>query len=210
MHVIKTPLSPPTLREKHRWDGLRIGLLGGSFNPPHAGHLHIARLAQAKFGLDFVWWVVTPQNPLKENSDIRPYDKRFRAVEDMLKQHPRQMPTHIESELATTYTYQTVESLRYHFPYTDFIWICGMDNALIFHKWDQWQYMLSLIPICFIARPPAGQLVKGCALRQYRKIPHYYSTMGRRTDLKKKGIYWLKANKMLDISSTSIRNKKLF
>jgi len=119
-------ITPPTLLERHRWDGMRIGLLGGSFNPPHMGHLHIARLARAKFSLDFVWWIITPQNPLKNKKGMASYEERFELVERMLKQSPRQIPTHLEAELGTKYTHETIEQLKHHFPKTDFIWICGI------------------------------------------------------------------------------------
>lgn len=197
--------TPPTLRDAERWKNCRIGLLGGSFNPPHAGHLHIARLAKAKFGLDFVWWIVTPQNPLKKNTGG--YERRHAQVKDMIAPYPRQLVTHLERDLKTKYTYQTVMGLRESFPHTDFLWICGMDNALIFHKWDQWQALLETMPITFIARPPAENLVRNCPLRMY-KHPQYSTAYGRKTDLKKPGIYWLQGTKMLDISSTKIRNSK--
>lgn len=197
--------TPPTLRDAERWQNCRVGLLGGSFNPPHAGHLHIARLAKAKFGLDFVWWIVTPQNPLKQNTGG--YDRRYAQVKDMIAPYPRQLVTHLERDLKTQYTYQTVMRLRESFPKTDFLWICGMDNALIFHKWDQWQALLETMPITFIARPPAENLVRNCPLRLYNH-PQYYRAYGRKTDLKSPGIYWLQGTKMLDISSTKIRNSK--
>ncbi len=184
---------------------MRIGLLGGSFNPPHAGHLHIARLAKAKFGLDCVWWIVTPQNPLKNKKGIAPYEDRHAQLVNMLAHKPSQIPTHLEAMLGTKYTYQTIEALKSSYPNTDFLWICGMDNAHIFHKWDKWQHILNMIPMTFIARPPATGLVKGCPLKQIHHIPHYYKTQGKRTNLKKTGIYWLSGSKMLDISSTQIR-----
>lgn len=207
--IMRDSLSPPTLHDASRWRGLRIGLLGGSFNPPHEGHLHIARVAQAKFGLDFVWWIITPQNPLKDVKEMRPYEERYAQVEKMLKPYSVQMPTHLEAELGTQYTYETVLEMRYYFPHTDFIWICGMDNAHIFHKWDRWQDLLDIIPVTFIARPPAKDLVKGCPVRQYELIPQKSSTSGRKTNLKKPGIYWLQGVKMLDISSTEIRENQI-
>lgn len=197
--------TPPTLKDGMRWRGLRVGLLGGSFNPPHAGHLHIAQLAKKKFGLDFVWWIVTPQNPLKETKEMRPYDERHENVEDMLQGYPHQMPTHLESELGTQYTYETVTKLKQNFPQTDFLWICGMDNAHIFHKWDRWQRILEMVPITFIARPPARNLVRSCPIRLLDNISHKHTTYGRNTDLKTPAIYWLEGDKMIDISSTEIR-----
>jgi nicotinate-nucleotide adenylyltransferase len=199
----------PTLFDGQRWRGLRVGLLGGSFNPPHAGHVHIARIAQAKFDLDFVWWIVTPQNPLKSKKHMRPYEERHKNVEHMLHQFPRQMATHLEAELGTNYSYETIAGLKKHFPQTDFLWICGMDNAHIFHHWDKWQDILKMLPLTFVARPPANHLVKGCPLRMQNNIPQYHKAFGRQTDLKTSGIYWLEGNKMLDVSSTKIRKNIL-
>ena len=201
--------TPPTLKDAHRWNGMRIGLLGGSFNPPHEGHMHIARMARAKFGLDFVWWIVTPQNPLKKRTGMAPYAERYANVENMLRGFPRQMATHLEADLGTNYTYQTIRGLKKAFPKTDFLFICGMDNAHIFHKWDKWQRILEMIPITFIARPPATNLVKGCPIRLLDNISHWHGAFGRKTNLKQPGIYWLEGNKMLDISSTEIRKNKL-
>ena len=204
----KSTLTPPTLNESNRWRGLRIGLFGGSFNPVHEGHLHVARLARVKFDLDFIWWLVTPQNPLKDSKITRPYDERFTQVDAYLQGFSRQMPTHLEKELGSTYSYETISGLKNAFPQTDFLWICGMDNAYIFHQWDNWQEIIKMMPIAFIARPPARDLVKSCPLRMVETIPHKYETLGAKTDLKKPSIYWLTGNKMLDISSTEIRNKQ--
>jgi len=132
-------ITPPTLYDGNRWANMRIGLFGGSFNPIHEGHLHVAHLAQIKFDLDFVWWLVTPQNPLKDKRIIRPYNERFNNVEYCLKKFPRQIPTHLESKLATNYTFETISHLKHSFSKTDFLWIAGMDNAHIFHKWDRWE-----------------------------------------------------------------------
>lgn len=208
MKPYKKTFTPPTLREPHRWRGMRIGLFGGSFNPIHDGHLHVASIAQKQFGLDFVWWLVTPQNPLKEKVNTAPYQDRFMSASKMLCHAPRHIPTHIEAELNTQYTYQTITALKKHFPKTDFIWICGMDNAHIFHEWDQWQKIIKSIPITFVARPPAQTLVKSCPLRHIKYIPHKFETFGQKTNIKKPMIYWLSGSKMLDISSTEIRKRK--
>ncbi|MEM6781091.1 MAG: nicotinate-nucleotide adenylyltransferase [Pseudomonadota bacterium] len=199
--------APPTLHDGFRWSGKRIGLLGGSFNPPHAGHLHIARLARRKLDLDFIWWIVTPQNPLKDRKGMAPYKERYGAVSDMLAPYPNQMPTHLEHELGTQYTFETICGLKHYFPRTDFLWICGMDNAHIFHKWDRWQDILNMIPIVFIARPPAHTLIQNAPIRQLN-ITQNNITHGQRLDLKKPSISWMMGTKMMDISSTEIRNNK--
>ncbi len=183
-------LTPPTLKDGNRWSGLRIGLLGGSFNPAHKGHMHIARLALATLNLDFIWWLVTPQNPLKEEKGTAPYDVRFASVEKIIAGHPKMMATHLEQKLGTNYTYDTVRKLLHTYPRTDFTFLCGMDNAMIFHRWDRWQALANMIPVAFIARPPAEELVRNCPVRMTKNA----------------NIRWLTATKMVDISSTQIRN----
>lgn len=205
---LHSPFTPPTLLEPYRWRGKRIGLLGGSFNPPHEGHLHIARLARRKLHLDFVWWIVTPQNPLKDRKGMAPYDERYAAVEKMLAPYPYQIPTHLERDMDTRFTYETVVQLQDSFFCTDFIWICGMDNAHIFHKWDRWQDLVETIPIVFIARPPAHSLIRHTPVSQLKNIPQHHITSGRKLDLKTPSISWMMGTKMVDISSTQLRKKK--
>ncbi len=196
----------PHLNDGERWRGKRIGLLGGSFNPPHAGHLHIARIAQARFGLHYVWWLVTPHNPLKDKNIIAPYEERFAQVQEITASNPAMMATHLERDIGSRYTYETVSTLRTRFARTDFLWICGMDNALIFHKWERWRDLLNLLPMTFIARPPAQALVRNCPVRM-ADVPQYRDTQGRQTDLAKPGIFWLTSTRMIDLSSTKIRNQ---
>lgn len=179
----------PTLKDGAQYAGKKIGLLGGSFNPAHKGHKHIAMLALDHYGLDAVWWLITPQNPLKDSDDMAPYDTRFASVERIIDVHPHMVATHLERDLGTTYTYETVQGLKQHFPQTDFMFICGMDNALIFHKWDHWQDLLDLIPFTFIDRPGSVEVVKNCPLKQ---VNH-------------KNLLWLHGEEMIDISSTQIR-----
>jgi len=183
-------LGSPTLDNPAPWKGKKIGLLGGSFNPAHKGHRHIAMLALAYYALDYVWWLVTPQNPLKTTDDMGPYDERFASAEAIIAGHPKMIVTHLERDLGTTYTYETVKGLKQAFPQTEFLFICGMDNALIFHKWDRWQDLLDLIPITFIDRPGAIDIVDDSPLK---KVSH-------------KNLLWLHGEEMMDISSTQIRN----
>lgn len=202
----KPSFTPPTLRDGMRWRGMRVGLLGGSFNPPHDGHMHIATLALEKFGLDFVWWIVTPQNPLKQSRGMAPYDERFAQVRAMTDRHPRMMATHLERDLGTRYTHETVTGLKKNFPHTEFMWICGMDNAMIFHRWDRWRALVDAMPVVFVARPPAGGLVKGCPVRMLPRRLQLHDAQGIKTRLSPPRITWLQGAKMIDISSTKIRN----
>lgn len=183
-------LISPTLNDGERWAGKKVGLLGGSFNPAHKGHKHIAQLALDHYGLDAIWWLVTPQNPLKDTLDMAAYDDRFASVEQIIDGHPLMLATHLERDLGTTFTYETVKGLKEHFPQTEFMFICGMDNALIFHKWDRWRDLLDLIPFTFIDRPGAVEKVEGCPLKQ---VDH-------------PNLRWLHGEEMVDISSTQIRN----
>lgn len=199
-------ITPPQLGDAERWRGKRIGLLGGSFNPPHNGHRHIAKIAKARFGLDAVWWLVTPHNPLKDKNIIGPYDERFAAVERITAHEPAMMATHLERDLGGAYTFETMRGLREAFPETNFLWICGMDNALIFHKWERWRELLDLVPMTFIARPATLGLIKSCPLRK-AAVPHHFSTKGRSTDLSAPGVFWLTSTRMVDLSSTKIRHK---
>src|SRR6187399_1976657 len=105
--------------------GRRIGLLGGSFNPAHGGHLHISRLALARLGLDEVWWLVSPQNPLKPASSMAPFAERLDRAERVAAADRRIRVSDIEARLGTTYSADTIEALRRRFPRTRFIWLMG-------------------------------------------------------------------------------------
>ncbi len=200
-------LTPPTLNDSSRWNGLRIGLLGGSFNPAHEGHLHIAKLAMENFGLDFVWWLVTPQNPLKNTNGMAPYKERFASVEKIISDTPAMIATHLEAELGTQYTYDTVVALKNAFPKTEFLFICGMDNAVIFHKWDHWQDLIQEIPIVFAARSQMDAPAQDSPLRLSKTVPQYEESRSKETNLQKPGIYWLRYTPEVNVSSTEIRNK---
>jgi len=182
-------MKTPTLHDADLWSGKKVGLLGGSFNPAHKGHMHIAMLALDYYGLDAVWWLVTPQNPLKDTDDMAAYAERFASAERIIDGHPAMAATHLERDLGTTYTYETVKGLKQNFPQTDFMFICGMDNALIFHKWDRWKDLLDLIPFTFIDRPGAVEVVDDCPLKV----------------VKHPNLLWLHGEEMVDISSTQIR-----
>ncbi len=179
----------PSLNDSSAWVGKKVGLLGGSFNPAHKGHRHIAILALEYYGLDAVWWLVTPQNPLKDTDDMAPYAQRFASAEKIIDGHPEMVVTHLERDLGTTYSFETVKGLKQNFPQTDFIFICGMDNALIFHKWDRWKDLLDLIPFTFIDRPGAVEVVDDCPLKQ----------------IKHPNLLWLHGEEMVDVSSTQLR-----
>lgn len=126
---------------------IRVGLLGGSFNPPHEGHLHISLEALKRLGLDYVIWLVTPQNPLKSLHIKGSLAYRVDLCKKMVTRYPKIMVSAIEANLATNYTSQTITRLKQMHPETSFIWLMGMDNVLGFHKWQQWEKILHMVPI---------------------------------------------------------------
>jgi len=131
--------------------GQTIGLLGGSFAPPHAGHVHISQQALKRFGLDQVWWLVSPGNPLKEEGPAS-LDRRMSKARSIIH-HPKIHVTDIETRLGTRYTASTLRQLTRKFPMANFIWLMGADNLASFHKWDQWREIMNIVPIGVLARP---------------------------------------------------------
>jgi len=199
----------PLSKQNHRfsgqkWLGKRVGLLGGSFNPPHRGHLHISKTALNTLCLDAVWWLVTPQNPHKDSNILMPYETRFKACQDIVR-HPNIMVTNLEHEFQSECTFETIIMLQTYFPKTDFIWISGMDNAKNFHTWNNWRDILAFIPTVHIARPPASSLIQNFPLRMLRSQNHHMISTPEKVSLEPGNTYWVKQRKMLNISSTDIR-----
>ncbi|HEY8191051.1 MAG TPA: nicotinate-nucleotide adenylyltransferase [Alphaproteobacteria bacterium] len=197
--------SPPHLLNGARWAGMRVGLLGGSFNPPHEGHLHISLTALRALKLDFIWWLVTPHNPLKEATGLMPYEERVAQCHD-IAQHPQILVTDIENMTGTNRSYDTISIIRATCPRTDFAWITGMDIAHQFHLWHRWQDILGLIATAHIARPPFQSLIQDCPLRLAMGQTHRVLSHAEKTDLSPRRSYWILDTPMMDISSTEIRN----
>ncbi|PJI85284.1 nicotinate-nucleotide adenylyltransferase [Yoonia maricola] len=131
--------------------GQVIGLLGGSFDPPHAGHVHISKVALKRFGLDRLWWLVSPGNPLKANGPA-PLADRMQAARAIM-QHPRVTITDIEARIGTRYTAETLVALQQHYPGVRFVWLMGADNLAQFHLWQDWRWIMENVPIGVVARP---------------------------------------------------------
>ena len=130
----------------------RVGLLGGSFNPAHAGHRHISVEAMRLLGLDAVWWLVSPQNPLKSPVGMAPLAARLASAEATAR-HSGIRPMAIEAELGTCYAVDTVAALQRLHPDTKFIWLVGADILPELHRWKRWRALLRLVPIAVLARP---------------------------------------------------------
>jgi nicotinate-nucleotide adenylyltransferase len=131
----------------------RIGLLGGSFNPAHGGHLHVSRVALQRLDLDEVWWLVSPQNPLKPVKGMAPFAKRLAGAEAFAKGHPRIKVSAIEASLATSYTADTVAALGHRFPHTRFVWLMGGDNLAQLPRWKRWVELMESVPVAVFDRP---------------------------------------------------------
>ena len=134
----------------------RVGLLGGSFNPAHAGHLHISRLALERLGLDEVWWLVSPQNPLKPAQGMAPLADRLAGARALVEDGARGRNlwvTDIEHDLGTPYTADTLKALKSRFPHTRFVWIMGADNLCEISRWNNWTAIFETVPVAVFARP---------------------------------------------------------
>lgn len=131
--------------------GQVIGLLGGSFDPPHQGHVHITLEAMKRFGLDRVWWLVSPGNPLKSEGPA-PMSRRIAAARALIR-HPRVEVSDVEAHLGTRYTAETLERLQRAYPGVQFVWLMGADNLAGFHRWDRWEQIMRSVPVGVIARP---------------------------------------------------------
>ncbi|HXG81688.1 MAG TPA: nicotinate-nucleotide adenylyltransferase [Sphingomicrobium sp.] len=131
----------------------RIGLLGGSFNPAHRAHRRISLAAMEALGLDEVWWLVSPGNPLKDKArDMAPYAARLASARAMARRS-RIRVSDIEARAGTRYTVDTVRRLRNRWPKHRFIWLMGEDTVAQFHQWKRWRALARLVPIAVISRP---------------------------------------------------------
>lgn len=149
----KAPLPPllPALAAR-RYARRRVGLLGGSFNPAHAAHRQISLEALKRLKLDAVWWLVSPQNPLKSPDGMAPLARRLKQAEAVAC-HPRIHPLALETALGTRYTADTLDALVALFPQTRFVWLMGADNLATIHRWQRWTAIMRTLPVAVLDRP---------------------------------------------------------
>ncbi|GAA0310647.1 nicotinate-nucleotide adenylyltransferase [Rhodovulum strictum] len=183
--------------------GQRVGLLGGSFDPAHEGHAHITRQALKRFGLDAVWWLVSPGNPLKSEGPA-PMARRIAAARRVMD-HPRVTITDIEARIGTRYTAETLARLRALYPGVRFVWLMGADNLLGFDRWESWRSILDSVPVGVLARP--GQ---GLAQRQSRAALAYArhrlpAEQARSLATQRPPVWCYLSLPKIDISSSQIR-----
>ncbi|KMW59036.1 Nicotinate-nucleotide adenylyltransferase [Candidatus Rhodobacter oscarellae] len=183
--------------------GQTVGLLGGSFDPPHAGHVHISRHALRRFGLDALWWLVSPGNPLKTEGPA-PLDRRMSACRAIMD-HPKVIISDAESRLGTRYTAETLRALRRRYCGVNFVWIMGADNLASFHHWEQWRWIMENVPIAVLARPgDRTEARHSRAATQYRRAQ--LSGKDAKYLTKSRAPCWCFVNvPMVNLSSTQIR-----
>ena len=186
-------------------NGMRIGLLGGSFNPPHVAHRAISLFAIKRLKLDRVWWLVTPGNPLKDQDGLRDLNERTAAARKMAND-PRIDVSCLESVIGTRYTVDTISYLRRRASGLRFVWIMGADNLAQFHRWQNWRRIASEVPIAVIDRPPQSFRALAApaaqALARYR-LPE--NQAGGLADQRPPAWVFLTGMK-LNLSSTGLRN----
>lgn len=186
-------------------NGMRIGLLGGSFNPPHAAHRAISLFALKRLKLDRVWWLLSPGNPLKEHKDLHTLAERTQAATDVAND-PRIDVSCLEAVIGTRYTVDTITHLRRRVSGVRFVWIMGADNLAQFHRWKDWRRIAAAVPIAVIDRPPrsfrALAAPAALALARYRLPENQAASLPDRH-----APAWIFLTGMkLDISSTGLRN----
>jgi nicotinate-nucleotide adenylyltransferase len=155
---LKVPIAAPNMS---------IGLLGGSFNPPHAAHRQISLAALKRLGLDQVWWLVSPGNPLKDAGKAPDLKARIEAARAVAR-HRRIVVTGFEGARRSAYTIDTIRFLKRRYPSVDFVWLMGADNLASFHRWRAWEELLGLVPIAVLDRP--GYRLKARASRAAQRF----------------------------------------
>lgn len=205
------PRAPPNFgrikaRPPYAAPGQVIGLLGGSFNPPHIAHRMISETALKRLGLDKVWWIVSPGNPLKRRSDAAPLAERLALCRDMAK-NPHIIVTDFEADLATPYTASTLAFLKTRTPLVRYIWIMGADNLASFHRWERWREIFTTVPIVVVDRP--GWRLKALASKAARA---FASSRVSETDaatlaLRPPPAWTFLTGPLSHVSSTALRNK---
>ena len=185
----------------------RVGLLGGSFNPAHDGHLHISKLALKMLGLDEVWWLVSPQNPLKAEDDMAPLEKRHASARAVAR-HPRLKVTDIEGRIGTRHTALTLARLQRRFPRTRFVWIMGADNLAQISRWHRWQEVFRQVPVAVFARPTFE--LKALAGKASRRFESHRIATGRAKNIARLNppVWTFVTCRLNPASSTAIRAKK--
>ncbi len=185
----------------------RVGLMGGSFNPPHAGHLHISREAIKRLGLDQVWWLVSPQNPMKPSDVTRPFGERFEECLALTEHDRRIVVSDFEELLDLQMSADTMQALHASFPETDFVWIMGSDILAELHEWEMAEDFVAQVPMAVFPRP--GSVMAALNSVMARKLAHVRYEGPANGFMEFDAPAWtLVPASMKDISSTRLRAER--
>ncbi|WP_343560525.1 nicotinate-nucleotide adenylyltransferase [Kiloniella sp. b19] len=185
--------------------GQRIGLLGGSFNPAHEAHLDISLQAMKSLGLDEVWWLVSPQNPLKSEDGMAPQDIRHLQADVFAAGHRRIRVTRLESLLGTRYTRHSLDALQKHFPKAQFVWLMGSDNLAQITKWHGWQEIFTKTSIAVFSRPSYSLRASASKAAQRYRRHRLPERRARKLSGYKAPVWTLIHGKLSSQSSTKLR-----
>ncbi|MCL2474327.1 MAG: nicotinate (nicotinamide) nucleotide adenylyltransferase [Alphaproteobacteria bacterium] len=206
--------------ENEKWkmgkdiQGAVIGVLGGSFNPVHMGHLEISLYAKKIMGLDRVFWLVSPHNPLKDMKDMMNFDDRLELARRLVEENQKNSEifvSDIEKQINTVYTIDTIEKMKWLFPDTKFVWLMGADNLMQIHKWKDWERLFHLVPMAVFKRGAENSsellqnTVAGQHFREYFKPPESAIQIARASE-NQLPLWTILDNSVINISSTQIRN----
>lgn len=183
--------------------GQRIGLLGGSFDPPHVGHVHITQEAFKRFALDQVWWLVSPGNPLKDRGPTK-LARRMAAAREIMD-HPRVHICDFESHVGTRFTAETIAVLQDTCPQARFVWLMGADNLAQFHRWKDWQDIMARVPVGVLARPGDRIEARTAKAAQVFRRAQLHPRNSRALSRKDAPVWAFVNVPMQDISSTQLR-----
>ena len=186
---------------------LTIGLLGGSFNPAHDGHRTISLHALKRLGLDQVWWLVSPQNPLKPTEGMAALEKRMEEAR-LVANNPRIIVTDIEGQMRTRYTIDTLRTLKKRFPRTNFVWLMGADNFSQLPRWREWSEIFQIVPVAVFRRPAyAAGRGRGKVSQRFGK--HLKpGAHGKKFMRLKPPVWFIMDNRLNNLSATAIRKER--
>lgn len=183
--------------------GMRVGLLGGSFDPAHGGHVHITRWARRAFRLDRVWWLLSPGNPLKRDAPAE-LARRLAAARAAMRD-PRVVVSDLEARLGTRLTADTLAVLAARYPGVRFVWLMGADNLATFHRWERWEEIMERVPVGVLARP--GEQLRAGLSPAARRFARWRLAPGQAASLALRAppCWTLLNGPMLDQSSSELR-----
>jgi nicotinate-nucleotide adenylyltransferase len=183
----------------------KIGILGGSFNPAHEGHLSISKIALQRLNLDVVWWIISPRNPLKKYDILYDFEERVSSAEKVIDTNHISI-SKLEKNAQIKYTIGTVEYLNTRYVGTKFVWIMGADNLKNFHRWREWDKLALTVPIAIIDRPSSSlDVTSSLFANKYRKYRVDEADAQNLADKKKPAWVFLHS-KLNDQSSSQLRN----